>query len=147
VVTGLTVRQFKGRLVQTLKYEDAGTEYDVAGCEAAHADEDGESSEEAFEAWRAAAGGMAPFACCYTPEAVTAATREVLAWSNRREGAGPWCWRCANPATSRRVEGGALAAFYCDACRGPGVHVSLEVAADGSWRSALGIPDEEAAIQ
>lgn len=31
VVTGLTVRQFKGRLVQTLKYEDAEAEHDDAG--------------------------------------------------------------------------------------------------------------------
>jgi hypothetical protein len=35
VVTGLTVRQFKGRAVQTLTYEITGAEYDVAGWEAA----------------------------------------------------------------------------------------------------------------
>jgi hypothetical protein len=38
VVTGLTVRQFKGRAVQTLTYEIAGAEYDVAAWEAAGSD-------------------------------------------------------------------------------------------------------------
>jgi hypothetical protein len=144
VVTGLTVRQFKGRLVQTLTYEIAGAEYDVAEWEAAAFDSAVRWREEVlkpFAAWQQATGGISPLKHCHTPEDATFGALEIFAWWERRQGDGPWCWKCAKPATSRRVEGTELTAFYCGDCRGPGMHVSLDVAADGSWRSALGIPD------